>query len=65
MWHFGRDATVEYMGERFCISVEKLQHVLTRIYVKDFNGKNRIRVERQEYPKKTLIDAIEEKLGVH
>lgn len=54
-----------YMGERFCISVEKLQHVLTRIYVKDFNGKNRIRVERQEYPKKTLIDAIEEKLGVH
>jgi len=65
MWHFGRDATVEYMGERFCISVEKLQHVLTRIYVKDFNGKNRIRVERQEYPKKTIIDAIEEKLGVH
>ena len=64
MWHFGRDASVEYTGERFCISVEKLQHVLTRIYVKDFNGKNRIRIERQEYPKKTLIDAIEEKLGV-
>ena len=63
MWHFGRDASVEYTGERFCISVEKLQHVLTRIYVKDFNGKNRIRIERQEYPKKTLIDAIEEKLG--
>jgi hypothetical protein len=62
MWHFGRDASVEYMGERFCISVEKLQHVLTRIYVKDFNGKNRIRIERQEYPKKTLIDAIGEKL---
>lgn len=64
MWHFGRDASVEYTGERFCISVEKLQHVLTRIYVKDFNGNNRIRIERQEYPKKTLIDAIEEKLGL-
>jgi hypothetical protein len=64
MWHFGRDASVEYMGERFCISVEKLQHVLTRIYVKDFNGKNRIRIEKQEYPKKTLLDAIEEKLDV-
>ena len=64
MWHFGRDASVEYAGERFCISVERLQHILTRIYVKDFNGKNRIRVERQEYPKKTLIDAIDEKLGV-
>lgn len=62
---FWQGSTVEYMGERFCISVEKLQHVLTKIYVKDFNGKNRIRVERQEYPKKTLIDAIEEKLGVH
>jgi hypothetical protein len=62
MWHFGRDASVEYTGERFCISVDKLQHVLTRIYVKDFNGKNRIRIESQEYPKKTLIDAIEEKL---
>ncbi len=62
MWHFGRDASVEYTGERFCISVEKLQDVLTRIYVKDVNGKNKIRIERQEYPK-TLIYAIEEKLG--
>ena len=63
MWHFGRDASVECAGERFCITVEKLQHMLTRIYVKDFNGKNRIRIERQEYPKKTVVDAIEEKLG--
>jgi hypothetical protein len=64
MWHFGRDASIEYSGEKFSITAEKLEHILTRLYVKDFNGKNRIRIERQEYPKKTLIDAIEEKLGV-
>lgn len=64
MWHFGRDASFEYTGERYCITVENLKHILIRIYVKDFNGKNRIRIERQEYPKKTLIDAIEEKLNV-
>ena len=62
MWHFGRDASIEYSGQRYCITVENLQDILTRIYVKDFNGKNRIRIERQEYPQKTLIDAIEEKL---
>lgn len=64
MWHFGRDASTEFAGERFSITVEKLQRILTRLYVKDFNGKSRLRIERQEYPKKTLIDAIEEKLGV-
>jgi hypothetical protein len=63
MWHFGRDASVEYSGEKFCISVLNLQHILTRIYVKDFNGKNKIRIEKQECPKKTVLDAINEKLG--
>ena len=63
MWHFGRDASIEYTGEKFGISALNLQHILTRIYVKDFNGKSRIRIERQEYPKETVIDAINEKLG--
>lgn len=63
MWHFGRDASIEYTGEKFCISALNLQHILTRIYVKDFNGKSKIRIERQEYPKETVIDAINEKLG--
>ena len=63
MWHFGRDTSIEYTGKKFSISVEKLEHILTRLYVKDFNGKRRIRIETQEYPKKTVLDAIEEKLG--
>jgi hypothetical protein len=64
MWHFGRDASVEYTGARFSISAEKLQGILTRIYVKDFNGKHKIRIERQECPRMAILEAIEEKLGV-
>jgi hypothetical protein len=63
MWHFGRDASIEYAGAKFTVTIEKLKHILTRIYVKDFNGKKKIRIETQEYPKKTVLDAIEEKLG--
>jgi hypothetical protein len=64
MWHFGRDSLVEYTNEKCCISIGSAQHMLTRLYVKDFNGKNRVRIEKQEYPKKTVLDAIEEKLNV-
>jgi hypothetical protein len=63
MWHFGRDALTEYSGEKFSKTVEA-QHILTRLYVKDFKGKNRIRIERQEYPQKTVVGAIEEKLNI-
>jgi hypothetical protein len=63
MWHFGRDALQGYSGEKFVVTVEDAQHVLSRVYSKNFNNKRRIRIEKQEYPKKTVIDAIEEKLG--
>jgi hypothetical protein len=63
MWHFGRDASIEYTGEKFSITVNKLESILTRLYVKDFGNKKKIRLETQEYPKKTVVDAIEEKLG--
>jgi hypothetical protein len=69
MWHFGRDALVEYNGEKFSRTIEDAQHILTRIYSKEFgNGKGkrkhrRIRKETQEYPNITVEDAIEEKLN--
>lgn len=63
MWHFGRDALQGYSGEKFAVTVEDAQHVLSRVYSKDFNNNRRIRIERQECPRKTVIDAIEEKLG--
>lgn len=62
MWHFGRDSLVEYTNNRSSITVETAQHILTRLYVKDFDGKKRPRIEKQERPMKTVLEAIEEKL---
>ena len=63
MWHFGADAAVEYTGEMFSATWEGAENALVRAYSKAMkDGKTIIRLERQEYPKKTLADAIQEKL---
>jgi hypothetical protein len=63
MWHFGADASIEYAGEKFSATYEVTENALVRAYSKVMrDGKTRIRLERQEYPKKTFADAIEEKL---
>jgi hypothetical protein len=70
MWHFGLDASVEYTGERFSATWEVGEHALIRAYSKEMIGsqasttrnRNLIRLECQEYPNKTLQDAIQEKL---
>jgi hypothetical protein len=64
MWHFGRDALTEYNGEKFSRTIEDAQHILTRIYSKEWgNGrgrrtKMRIRAENQQYPNITVSEAI-------
>jgi hypothetical protein len=64
MWHFGVDGLTEYSGEKFSCTWEVGQNALIRAYTKDFrNGKTHIRLERQEYPSKSLACAIEEKLN--
>jgi hypothetical protein len=66
MWHFGLDASVEYAGERFSATWEVGEHALIRVYSKEMveaHGsltRNIVRLERQEYPNKTLQDAIQE-----
>jgi hypothetical protein len=63
MWHFGADASIEYTGEKFSITWELGEKALVRAYIKVMkDGKARIRLERQEYPRKTFADAVEEKL---
>lgn len=62
MWHFGRDGLEQFNGEKFCITLESFQNILTTIYVKDFKGKNKTRIEKQEYPRTTVLEAIDEKL---
>lgn len=64
MWHFGADASVEYTGEKFSVTWETAENVLIRAYSKAMNDdRTRIRLERQEYPKATLADIIEQKLS--
>ena len=63
MWHFGRDVIQTYKEKNYEITVENAQHIITRIYPKDFGKYKKIRLERQDYPKKTVFDAIEEKLN--
>jgi hypothetical protein len=65
-WEFGRDSLVSYKGKKYEIAVEDAYHRLIRLYAKDF-GKNmtRLRAERIETPRKTVIYAINEKLNLH
>jgi hypothetical protein len=63
MWHFGRDSLNGYSGEMFEIPWnEELQ--LFRIHSKQYkkNKKIRIRKETQEYPNKSLEEALMDKL---
>jgi hypothetical protein len=61
MWHFGRDALTGYAGEKFEMTIGDFEN-LFRVYTKELNGKNRIRVEKQESPQKTISELINEKL---
>jgi hypothetical protein len=64
MWHFGVDGLTEYTGEKFSCTWEVGQNALIRAYAKDFrDGKTHIRLERQEYPRRSLAYAIEEKIN--
>lgn len=64
MWHFGADASVEYSGDKFCVTWETAENVLVRAYSKLMaDNRTRIRLERQEYPRTTLADVLEQKIN--
>ena len=64
MWHFGADASSEYTGEKFSATWGVGENALIRAYSKDMkHSKSRIRLERQEYPSKSLAEAIMDKLS--
>ncbi len=64
MWHFGADSMLQCTGEKFSITFKDGRNVLFRVYTKQRERKDtRIRIERQEYPRKSIIDAINEKLN--
>lgn len=64
MWHFGTDSSTQYTSDRYCVEIQDALDVLTRIYTKQFNSKDRrVRIERQEHPNISISDAINSKLA--
>lgn len=62
MWHFGRDSLTEYSGKLFSVTVEEAQENLTRAYVKQINGKKKIRLECHESPQKPIEQIVRERV---
>ncbi len=64
-WDFGRDSLETFKGKRYEITVEDSRHRFHRLYTKDFGKRKgiKLRVERIETPRKSVIDAINEKLS--
>jgi hypothetical protein len=75
MWHVGFDSLERYAGEKFEVAWEDYSGELIRAYSKQMiadetctkgkkaKKKRTIRIERQEYPKDRLRDAVEEKMS--
>jgi hypothetical protein len=66
MWHFGADASIAYKGEKFFASWEVGQKALLAVYSKEWKRKGkhaekRIRIELQESPKASLLEALDDK----
>jgi hypothetical protein len=50
--------------KKFEVTWEVAENVLVRVYTKDLKEKGtRIRLERQEYPNKSFVEAVDEKLN--
>ena len=63
MWHFGVDTIDEYTGKEFEVTFEEGMSDLYRIHTKQMkDGKNRVRLEHQEYPNQAVVDAAVRKL---
>ena len=65
MWHFGVDSSRLYKGKSFHASWKVAENALIAFYSKVWkDGKCRVRGERQEYPRKPLDEALDEKLNL-
>jgi hypothetical protein len=64
MWHFGADALAIYSGKENHRRWGIAKAILITIYTKEWeNAKRRIRWDCQEYPKKPLKKALQDKLS--
>lgn len=63
IWHFGVDTIDEYTRKEFEVTFEEGISDLYKIYTKRLkDGKNRVRIEHQEYPNQAFADALVRKL---
>ena len=64
MWHFGVDSIDEYSGKEFHVTFEEGMTDLVRIYTKRIgeSNKQKVRVERQEYPNQKATDILVRRL---
>ena len=71
MWHFGADSLTQATGEKFSITFKDTLNILYRVYTKTRQLQNRkkgnkhetaIRIEKQEYLRRSFQDAINERL---
>ena len=60
MWHFGRDKKYEYTRDGYSLTWGYGREVL-RMYTKSINGQKVQRKDRQEYPDKPFLEAVNRK----
>ena len=60
MWHFGRDKKYEYTRDGYC-SLGGRERSLTHVYTRSINGQKVQRKDRQEYPDKPFLEAVNRK----
>ncbi len=60
--HYGRDSLLELSGEKFNITVSELKRTV-RVYNKNINGKNKIRMERIDEPDLDVASFIESRIN--
>jgi hypothetical protein len=64
LWHLARDSLVTLSKKEFYVAWEIAEHALVTACTKEWqDGKSRVRIEKQEYPRKSLAEALEEKLN--
>lgn len=61
---FRQRCITNIQGKNYEITVENAENIFARIYTKQFHKHKKLRLEVVECPRKTVIDAVQEKLNI-
>lgn len=62
-WHYGRDGMSEVGGPRFCTTFSGFGEAILRAYTKRLRGRDTMRIELEESPRKPLPNAFFDRLN--